>query len=245
MFPYRDENPTSITPYVTILLILANALSWVFVQGLGFDAASMAHSLCDLSLIPGELTGLARGMRFGVTPGFECVVDAQPSWYTLITMQFLHGGWLHLIGNMLFLWVFGNNIEDALGHTRFILFYLMCGVLAAVTHIAMGPSSAVPTVGASGAISGVLGAYLVLYPTARVWMALPIFIFIYRFALPAWVFLIYWIGIQFLSGMADRPGGGGVAFWAHVGGFVAGFILILFFKRRRPGKPRWVRRANY
>lgn len=242
MFPYRDENPTVINPYVTIALILANVASWIFIQGLGVDAALMAHSLCDLSVIPGELTGMARGIRFAVTPGYVCVVDARPEWYTLLSMQFLHGGWLHLIGNMLFLWVFGNNIEDSMGHLRFLVFYLTCGVLAALTHIWMDPASPIPTVGASGAISGVLGAYLLLYPRARVWMALPIIIYIYRFSLPAWVFLIYWIGIQLVSGMADQAGGGGVAFWAHVGGFVAGLLLIPFFRRKNSGRPRWERR---
>lgn len=245
MFPYRDENPTSIFPYVTLGLIVANVVTWVAVQGMGMQEAAMARSLCDLGMIPGELTGYAEGARVALSPRLMCVIDAEPSWRTLVTSQFLHGGWLHLIGNMLFLWVFGNNIEDAMGHLRFAVFYTLCGVLAAVAHIVVDPASPIPTVGASGAVSGVLGAYLLLYPRARVWMAVPIFIFLYRVALPAWVYLVYWFGLQLLSGLAEQamrgPGGasGGVAFWAHVGGFFAGLLLIPFFR-----KQRWVRKGR-
>lgn len=238
MFPYRDENPAEHSPFVTIALILLNVLAWVFVQGLGADEAAMASSLCNWGLIPGELTGKAAGALVPLTPQFECQVDAQANWLTLITMQFLHGGWLHLIGNMLFLWVFGNNIEDSMGHVRFLFFYLACGLAAAAAQMLANPASPIPAVGASGAVSGVLGAYLLLFPRVRVWMIVPIFIFLTRIALPAWMYLIYWIVVQFLSGIGDtlaRSGGevsgGGVAFWAHVGGFVAGMVLIHFLVR--------------
>jgi membrane associated rhomboid family serine protease len=146
--------------------------------------------------------------------------------------MFLHGGWFHLIGNMWFLWVFGNNIEDAMGHGRFVGFYLLCGLLAAAAQVATGPSSPVPMVGASGAISGVMGAYLILYPKVRVFALVPLGFFLTSVALPAWVMLGYWFLIQFVGGLAAFGSEvGGVAFWAHVGGFVAGVALVKLFAR--------------
>jgi membrane associated rhomboid family serine protease len=146
--------------------------------------------------------------------------------------MFLHGSWMHLLGNMWFLWLFGNNIEDSMGHLRFISFYLLCGFAAAAAQITAGPDSAAPMVGASGAISGVMGAYLVLYPTVRVYTLVPLGFFITSMALPAWVMLGYWFAIQFFSGLFASGGDmGGVAFWAHVGGFVAGVALIKLFAR--------------
>lgn len=233
VFPYRDENPTESFPLITVSLIVVNLLAWWKVQGLGFDDTAMATSLCNFGVIPGELTQLAAGKRFMMSPQLMCVVDAAPEPLTLLTTQFLHGGWMHLLGNMLFLWVFGNNVEDELGKLRFLFFYLSCGVLATLGHVLTEPASAIPLVGASGAISGVLGAYLVLFPRARVWTALPLLIFILRIPLPAWVFLLYWIGLQLLSGFLDAAhgdGGGGVAFWAHVVGFVAGMVLLRFVR---------------
>lgn len=230
MFPYRDENPTERFPFVTVAFILANLLTWWKVQGLGFDERAMATSLCNFGAIPGELTQLGVGLKVQLSRELLCVVDAAPEPVTLITTQFLHGGWMHLLGNMLFLWVFGNNVEDELGKLRYVVFYLSCGVLATLGHVLTEPASPIPLVGASGAISGVLGAYLVLFPRARVWMALPLLIFILRIPLPAWVFLLYWIGLQVLSGVLDSSQGGGVAFWAHVVGFIAGMLLLPVFR---------------
>jgi membrane associated rhomboid family serine protease len=172
--------------------------------------------------VPCELTG-------------KCDLEGL-GWETVFTSMFMHGSWRHLLGNLLFLWVFGNNIEDSMGHVRFLVFYLLCGVAAALVHIYMGPGSQLPTVGASGAISGIMGAYIVLYPKAKVqtWVP-PIFVF----NLPAILFLGYWFVLQLVMGAADRanaaagePEMGGVAVWAHVGGFVAGVLLVKVFENR-------------
>jgi membrane associated rhomboid family serine protease len=145
--------------------------------------------------------------------------------------MFLHGSWMHLIGNMWFLWVFGNNIEDSMGHARYLIFYLICGALATAAHLASAPGSPIPTVGASGAISGIMGAYLVLYPRVRVFTLFFFVIFIRVIPIPAWVMLLWWFGLQVLSGSVLAGSGGGVAFWAHVGGFVAGVVLIKLFAK--------------
>jgi membrane associated rhomboid family serine protease len=146
--------------------------------------------------------------------------------------MFMHGSWLHLIGNMWFLWIFGNNIEDSMGHTRFLVFYLLCGVLAAAAHIASAPGSAIPTVGASGAISGIMGAYLLLYPRVRVYTLFILLFFIRIIPVRAWFILLLWFAIQLISGSTDVTGEG-VAFWAHVGGFVAGVVLVKLFENRQ------------
>ena len=145
--------------------------------------------------------------------------------------MFLHGGWMHLIGNMWFLWLFGNNVEDSMGHLRFIAFYLLTGLAAALGQVIVSPDSIVPMVGASGAISGVMGAYLVLYPRVKVYTLVPIFIFFTSIALPAWAMLGYWFVLQLLSGFFSPGDMGGVAFWAHIGGFIAGVVLIKLFAR--------------
>lgn len=234
MFPYRDENPTEIFPLFTLLILAGNIVSWIFFQGLGFNPEAMARSVCDFGVIPGELTGLAVGSIVPMGDGMACIVDPVAEPITLLTSQFMHGGWFHILGNMLFLWVFGNNIEDSLGHFRFLVFYLLCGVLAAVAQVLIDPASPIPMVGASGAISGVMGAYLLEHPRARVWMAFPVIIYIFRFPLPAWLFLIYWIGIQLFSGLsAQAQTGGGVAFWAHIGGFFAGMLLLKLLRPKR------------
>ncbi len=234
-FPYRDDNPTERTPVVTIALIIINVGAWILFQGMGANEPAMANALCNWGMIPGELTGLSVGARVPITPSYMCIVDPESNWLTLITMQFLHGSWLHLIGNMLFLWIFGNNVEDAMGRLRFIVFYLLCGIAAGMAQILSNPASPVPAIGASGAIGGVLGAYLMLFPNARVWMFVWVFIFIREIALPAWMYLLVWIGLQVVSGIADMHAraaghpGGGVAFWAHIGGFFAGVFLIHLF----------------
>jgi membrane associated rhomboid family serine protease len=152
---------------------------------------------------------------------------------TVFTSMFMHGGWMHLIGNMLYLWVFGDNVEDSMGHGRFVVFYLLCGVAAVLAQALPDPSSTIPMVGASGAISGVLGAYLLLYPHARVLVAIPLGFFLHTMRIPAGLVLVLWFGLQLLSNVMAQPGQGGVAFRAHIGGFIAGMILIPIFKQRR------------
>ena len=232
MFPYRDENVTQRPAIVTGAIIALNVLSWIVVQGAG-ATFPLAKSVCELGLIPGELTGsLPVGTTFPVGDGLVCATDPGRQVSHLLTSMFLHGSWMHLLGNMWFLWLFGNNVEDSMGRGRFVLFYLLSGLAAAIGQVVTDPSSAVPMVGASGAISGVMGGYLVLYPNVRVYTLVPLGFFITSMALPAWVMLGYWFLIQFVSGLAAFGGGmGGVAFWAHIGGFVAGVVLIKFFAR--------------
>ncbi len=232
MFPYRDENETQRLAIVTGTIILINVLAWLFVQGAGTSAA-LARSVCELGLIPGELTGsLPPGTQFPMGEGLACATDPGRQLSHVLTHMFLHGSWMHLLGNMWFLWLFGNNVEDSMGRLRFLLFYLLCGLAAAAAQIVTSPNSPIPMVGASGAISGVMGAYLVLYPRVRVYTLVPLGFFITSMALPAWVMLGYWFLIQFISGLVSVGGeGGGVAFWAHVGGFVAGLVLVKLFAR--------------
>ncbi|MBT8461188.1 MAG: rhomboid family intramembrane serine protease [Gemmatimonadetes bacterium] len=233
MFPLRDENPTELVPFITFLLILTNAAVWLFVQGAG-SGEMFLESLCQYGAIPGEVTGsIPAGSTIDLGPGATCRVGGLGAW-SLLTSMFMHGGWMHLIGNMWFLWVFGNNIEDSMGHVRYLVFYLLTGGLAAAAHIAMDPGGAIPTVGASGAISGVMGAYIVLYPRVRVQTLIFIIIYIRVIPLPAWALLAYWFFLQLVGvGASSGQGGGGVAFWAHVGGFVAGVVLVKLFEKRK------------
>jgi membrane associated rhomboid family serine protease len=231
MFPYRDDNPTLATPVITVFLIGANVAVWILIQGMGSDPR-LAQSVCELGLIPAEYLGrVLPGTTVPLSPHASCVLGVERHWYTPLTSMFLHGGWFHLIGNMWFLWLFGNNVEDSMGRARYFLFYLLCGVAAAATQTAVNPSSIVPMVGASGAISGVMGAYVVLYPRVRVHMLVILFVFITRIAVPAYLMLGYWFLLQLFGGSMAQ-GEGGVAFWAHVGGFVAGAVLISLFKDR-------------
>jgi membrane associated rhomboid family serine protease len=207
--------------------------SWVLVQGLGAPLP-LAVSVCDLGMVPGELTRLAPlGSGVPLGRGLACVVDAEPiNVLTPLLSMFLHGSWGHLLGNSLYLWVFGNNVEDSMGRLRFVAFYLLTGLAAAAAHVAVDPGSPVPTVGASGAISGVMGAYLVLYPRVRVHTFVPP---LFLLDLPAWSVLVLWFATQLLTGlpqlMSLRPEvSGGVAVWAHVGGFVAGVLLLRAFR---------------
>lgn len=226
--PYRDENETVRTPVVTLLIIGINAAVWFLVQGAGFTEALLA-SICNFGLIPGELTLMAPpGASTPLTDTLACVVNPGRAPLHIFSSMFLHGSWLHILGNMWFLWLFGNNVEDSMGRGRFIAFYLLCGVAAAFAQVIAQPDSTVPMVGASGAISGVMGAYIVLYPNVRVYTLIWI-IFIFTLALPAWVILGYWMLLQILGGLSGQEGG--VAFWAHVGGFVAGLALIKLFAR--------------
>ena len=237
MFPIGDDNPTLRTPVVTYALLLMLLAVWLLVQGAGSGLA-VATTVCNLGLVPGELTGQARvGLAVPIGQGIACVVDRESiNWLTPLTSMFLHGSWGHLLGNGLFLWVFGNNVEDSMGRGRFLAFYLLCGLAAAAAQVAVGPASPVPMVGASGAISGVLGGYLLLYPRVHVKVLFILFIFIRVIHIPAYLVLLWWIGYQIVLGLPelmalDSEVSGGVAFWAHIGGFAAGLALIKLFAR--------------
>tara|TARA_B100000029_G_scaffold516553_1_gene630828 strand:+ start:5344 stop:6120 length:777 start_codon:yes stop_codon:yes gene_type:complete len=234
MFPIRDDNPQIFTPFVTYTLICVNVFVWFFVQGFGSNPA-LASSICTLGLIPGEiLQTIPVGTRFPTGPGTLCVLGNTSSWHTVLTSMFLHGGWFHLIGNMWFLWIFGGNVEDAMGPRRFVFFYLLCGLVASATQILFNPMSSIPMVGASGAIGGVMGAYILLYPRIHVHMVVFLGFFVTTFAVPAVLMLGYWLLVQLFSGIATTGvESGGVAFWAHVGGFMAGAFLILFFRDKK------------
>jgi membrane associated rhomboid family serine protease len=231
LIPLRDENPTLGTSIATFAIIGLNAAAWIFVQGLGVEPA-LARSVCELGAIPGALLGnVPSGVAVPLGPGVECVVG-RGGWHTLLTSMFMHGGWFHILGNLWFLWVFGDNVEDAMGPVRFALFYLVCGVAAALAHVYTSPDSAVPVVGASGAIGGVMGAYAVLYPRAPVHMLVTLGFYFTRMVVPAYLMLGYWFLLQIVGGIPalQGVGGGGVAFWAHVGGFAAGIALLPLFR---------------
>ena len=224
MFPIRDENPQLRVSFVTFAIIAANVAAWILLQGLGSDPA-LSRSICQLGLIPGDILGNVDLSQ--VSQRLPCRVDGQGSWLTVLSSMFLHGGWLHIIGNMWFLWIFGDNVEDAMGHTRFAVFYVLCGLAAAAAQMLANPGSPIPMVGASGAIGGVMGAYIVLYPRVHVHMLVVLGFYITTFAMPAVWMLGYWIVVQLFGGLASVGAtGGGVAFWAHVGGFVAGAVLV-------------------
>jgi len=240
MIPLGDDIPTRRAPIVTTALLVAIGAVWLLFQGGGFDEHALAASVCNLGLVAGELTRQARiGTGVPIGPGMACLVDADAiNYLTPLTSMFLHGSWAHLIGNALFLWVFGNNVEDAMGRVRFLFFYVVCGLLATTAQVAARPASPVPMVSASGAISGVLGAYLVLYPRAHVKMLFIIIIFIRVIPLPAWLVLLYWFGLQLLAALPELAGveqavPTGVAVMAHVAGFVAGLLLVKLFQNRR------------
>ena len=229
MFPLRDDNPTRRTPVVTYGLVALCGVVWLWVQGAGVDALRFEASVCDLGAIPTEVLG-------GGVEGGPCA-EGGLARGALVTSMFLHGGWLHLLGNLWFLWIFGNNVEDTLGRGRFLLFYLAAGVLAALAHTVSNPGSTAPMVGASGAISGVMGAYLVLFPRARVKTFLFLLVFVTILDVPAWIYLVYWFGLQLASSALVVDSG--VAFWAHIGGFAVGALAVLPFRRRlRPGGTR-------
>jgi len=225
VFPLRDDNPTELFPIVTLLVIGACVLAWVLVQGAGTSPELLSESICTLGAIPAEVTG-ATARDLAAAP---CRLGGL-TWQALFSSMFMHASWMHLIGNMWFLWIFGNNVEDSMGHLRFLVFYVLCGLVAALAHVYTDASSALPMVGASGAISAVMGAYVVLYPRARVDTLFFFLIFIRIIPLPAWVMLGYWMAIQVVSSIADPGSGGGVAYTAHIGGFLAGALLILVFR---------------
>ncbi len=220
MIPIRDDNPQLKLPVVTYALIALNVISWLTLQGAGVEP-SLSSSICKLGLIPADLFGAA-----ATAPTF-CFIDGNPNWLSLLTSMFSHGSWMHLIGNMWFLWIFGDNVEDSMGSVRFAIFYLLSGFAAAAAQIVADAASPIPMVGASGAIGGVMGAYIVLYPRVHVHL----FAYFTTFAVPAVFMLGYWFLMQVMGGFNSLGvQGGGVAFWAHLGGFVAGALLVLILK---------------
>lgn len=229
MVPLRDENPTSSTPYVTYGLVILNIL--IFLYEIALPPEQLEQFFRMWAIVPAELTASFSGQSTGLNQ----------EWLTLITSQFLHGGFLHVAGNMLYLWVFGNNIEDQLGSFRFTVFYLGCGALAGLAQWFVAPASVVPTLGASGAIAGVMGAYILRFPRAKILTLIPIFILFTTVRIPAILFLGFWFVQQALYGVLSlgmdvNMGAGGVAYWAHAGGFVFGVVLgpILGLMRSKP-----------
>ncbi|MDX2150195.1 MAG: rhomboid family intramembrane serine protease [Bryobacteraceae bacterium] len=219
MIPLRDSQPSNHTPFMTILLIVTNV--FLFFYEISLDQYSLNHLIAHYGIVP---------LRF------------QPA--DLLTSMFLHGGWMHIIGNMWFLWLYVDNVEDILGSFQFLIFYLLCGIGAGLVHFLLNADSRIPTIGASGAIAGVMGAYLIKFPHARIVTLLPIFIFFTLIEIPAWLILIYWFVLQIFSGASSiaysnvSAEGGGVAWFAHVGGFVAGVILITVMRTRDPFRYR-------
>jgi membrane associated rhomboid family serine protease len=220
MIPLRDVIPSRTFPALVIAIIVLNAFAFLFEQ----------------TLSDRELALFVR--VYGVVP-------ASFTWSSVFTSMFLHGGWMHILGNMLFLWIFGDNVEDRLGHGRFVVFYLLCGMVAALAHVMSEPGSLIPTIGASGAVAGVMGAYFVLYPHSRILTLLPLFIFWQVIEVPAVLFLGLWFALQLFSGvgtmlMATQGApAGGIAFWAHVAGFVAGVVLVFAFRRPERARVEW------
>lgn len=230
MIPFRDDVPSKTTPVTTISLILVNLL--VFAYQLTLAPEQLQHFFFLNGVVPGEVQLVFQ------EPLAVAVVTAR----TLFTSMFLHGGWLHLIGNLWYLWIFGDNVEDRMGHFRFLIFYLICGLAGGITHIAFNLNSSIPSIGASGAIAGVLGAYLLSYPFARIHTLIPLFFFWPIVELPALVVLGFWFVIQLLQGAAaigNTEIAEGVAFWAHVGGFVTGMLLLGSFARPLIRRYRW------
>ena len=222
MIPLHDDNPTQIVPMVTIGLIVACVLVFMWQFSLGTEAQQLA--VYQFGLIPAVFLNKI---------SLPSDIVAIPSGLTILTSMFMHGGFMHLAGNMLYLWIFGNNVEDAMGHVRFIIFYLLCGAAAVFGHMLQDPSSQIPLVGASGAISGVLGAYILLYPHARVLVLIPLGIFSHLIRLPAIWVLGLWFLMQIVNFAMTDSQGGGVAWLAHIGGYIAGMVLIPFFKGRQ------------
>lgn len=221
MFPIRDENPHFLTPYATYAIVALNVLAWVLVQGLGGEPA-LSRSVCTLGLVPGELLHtVPPGVRVQVGPETWCQVTDAASWLSVLSHMFLHGSWMHIIGNMWFLWIFGNNVEEAFGRLGFLGLYLASGVAATAGFVLLNPDSTIPLVGASGAIAGVLGAYAVLFPNHQV-LSLIFFFFL---PVPSLLFLGVWFLSQF--GVSDPS----VAWEAHVAGFVFGLAVAAVLRR--------------
>jgi len=269
MIPLRDGRPSGIVPYVTIALIALNIVGFLYTQSYS-DQRLVFLDRCEWESTfgqpgPGFNSALyrrfGRGCLYPVMERSEFVIryglvaaefwsgqDLPPRvpfpiWLTLFTSMFLHGGWLHLLGNMLYLWVFGDNIEAAMGRWRFLLFYFLAGAGAGLLQLAVFPRTTVPMIGASGAVAGILGAYLVLFPWSRILTVVPLFFFLHLVEIPALFLLGLWFIVQFFSGIVDLGGMGGVAWFAHIGGFLTGLLLVVPLKRRQvvPGLVSWLR----
>ncbi|MGA7826346.1 MAG: rhomboid family intramembrane serine protease [Geobacteraceae bacterium] len=227
MIPIKDYNPTKRFPLVTTCLIVANIVAFIQDRLSGhYETVLMetAHGTVRINQFIGGLTA-----KYAMIPS---ALTSEPwnSWYQVFTSMFLHGNWLHIGSNMLFLWIFGNNIEDTLGKFRFIIFYFACGVAAAAGQVLSSPHSSIPMIGASGAIAGVMSAYLILYPHAKILTLLPIFFFFTFIKIPAFLIIGYWILLQFISATwihSGEPIRGGIAYFAHIGGFLAGVVMLL------------------
>ena len=226
MLPLRDTVQSKTSPVVTVGLIIINAVIFIFQLSLG---QSLNGFIMTYGFVPSRFFHfMSKGEIFmGLFP--------------LFTSMFLHGGWLHIIGNMWFLWIFGDNVEDRVGHFKYFIFYILCGVAAGLIHGFTNSGSGIPTIGASGAIAGIMGAYFILYPRAKIWTLIPIFFFVQFVEIPAILFIGLWILMQFFMGVFSLGAGslqGGVAWWAHIGGFAAGAILIFIFRKRKRNLPR-------
>jgi len=223
MIPIKDENPSGTFPIVNIFLIITNVFLFIYLNY--FMQGANRSIVFQLGFIPYELSHLV-----DIDPK-----NLVPAPLTIFTAMFIHGGWLHLLSNMLYLWIFGDNVEDVLGHFKYLFFYIMCGIVATLAHGFLNIDSRVPTLGASGVIAGVLGAYIFLFPKVRIKTILILFVFVKIVYIPAIIMLGYWILIQILSGLAeyDSKTGGGIAWFAHIGGFVAGLALIVMMKKRK------------
>ncbi|ABG32067.1 rhomboid family intramembrane serine protease [Roseobacter denitrificans] len=222
MFPIRDHNPSGRIPYVTYMLMAANTGIFLSYFGIMEDVRAINAFWLQWAMIPARLS-------------------QGDGYYTLISSMFLHGGFFHLAGNMLFLWIFGDNIEDELGHGKFILFYLGCGIIASLAQYAVDPMAMIPTVGASGAIAGVMGGYLLLFPKAKVDILIILIVIFRILPIPAWIMLMLWLGMQIIGGVGSSSDEAGVAYWAHAGGFIAGMVLLIPFWVRRGGPAFWQR----
>lgn len=226
MFPIRDHNPSGRTPFVTWGLMVANVLIFFTYVGFITNGPEINAFYYDWAFIPARLM-------------------AGDNAIALVTSMFLHGGWMHLLGNMLFLWIFGDNVEDEMGHLPYLVFYLASGIAAALAQYAADPGSVIPTVGASGAIAGVMGAYLLMFPKARVDIFIFLIIFIRIIPVPAWIMLGLWFVLQFFGGLGADPSNGGVAYWAHAGGFVAGLLFAVPLWLRRGARTFWQRNQGH
>jgi len=234
LFPYRVDNPRLGPAVATATIMALNLLVWIALEGMG-NEAPLLRALCSFGLIPARLLGhLSPGSPVALGEGLSCTVGSVPAWVTPLSSMFMHGGWFHLISNMWFLWLFGRNVEDVMGVTRYTLFYLLVGFAAAAAQVFADPTSTLPMVGASGAISGIMGAYIVLFPAVRVRLWIFLLVFVTRVNVPAYLMLGYWFLLQVLGAnvSALSAEGGGVAYAAHAGGFIAGALLVTVFKRR-------------
>jgi membrane associated rhomboid family serine protease len=221
VIPLRDENPSRLTPYVNYAIIVLCVL--VFLWQLSLGPVRAQHAVYAFGAIPAVLFGNVQ------LPSDIAVVAP---WMSVLTSMFMHGGWMHLLGNMLYLWIFGDNIEDSMGHVRYFIFYVLCGLAAVLAQALPDTSSQVPMIGASGAISGVLGAYLLLFPRARIHVIIPLGLYFHQARLPAMWVLLFWFALQLISNLLQGKAGSGVAFGAHIGGFITGLALIPLFKYR-------------